>query len=140
MARRDYTVEFKQEAARLATSGEKTAAQTARDLGVNAWGCGLVDGDLSGARPGDRRAAASDPAAPAGRRSDPPFGRAEARRAIFEYLEVWCNRKRLHSALGYNSPEEFENLLEAVQINSPQNRSRINVALVVLPIRERVAA
>lgn len=26
---------------------------------------------------------------------------------VFEYIETWYNRKRLHSALGYMSPEEF---------------------------------
>ena len=31
-----------------------------------------------------------------------------ARRAIFEYIEVWYNRRRLHSSLGYVSPENFE--------------------------------
>ena len=34
--------------------------------------------------------------------------RAEARRAIFEYIEVFYNRQRLHSSLGYVSPESFE--------------------------------
>ena len=34
--------------------------------------------------------------------------RAEARGAIFEYIEVFYNRERLHSALGYMSPIEFE--------------------------------
>lgn len=34
---------------------------------------------------------------------------AEARRDIFEYIEVFYNRKRLHSSLGYLSPEAFEN-------------------------------
>jgi transposase InsO family protein len=34
--------------------------------------------------------------------------RAEARQSIFEYIEVFYNRKRLHSALGYQSPEAFE--------------------------------
>lgn len=34
--------------------------------------------------------------------------RADARRAIFEYIEVWYNRKRLHSSLGYVSPVHFE--------------------------------
>jgi putative transposase len=34
---------------------------------------------------------------------------AEARSAIFEYVEVFYNRRRLHSALGYMSPVDFEN-------------------------------
>ncbi len=34
--------------------------------------------------------------------------REAARLAIFEYLEVFYNRSRLHSALGYLSPEAFE--------------------------------
>jgi putative transposase len=32
----------------------------------------------------------------------------QARQSIFEYLEVFYNRKRLHSSLGYVSPEMFE--------------------------------
>ncbi len=36
--------------------------------------------------------------------------RAEAEAAIFEYIEVFYNRTRLHSALGYESPEGFENI------------------------------
>ncbi len=34
--------------------------------------------------------------------------RAEARLAIFEYIEVFYNGIRLHSKLGYKSPVEFE--------------------------------
>lgn len=34
--------------------------------------------------------------------------RDEARRDIFEYIEVFYNRVRLHSTLGYLSPEHFE--------------------------------
>ena len=34
--------------------------------------------------------------------------RAEARAAIFEYIEVFYNRQRIHSSLGYVSPEQFE--------------------------------
>lgn len=34
--------------------------------------------------------------------------RAQARTVIFEYIEVFYNRQRLHSALGYRSPEQFE--------------------------------
>jgi len=33
--------------------------------------------------------------------------RAQARQEIFEYIEVWYNRKRLHSSLGYLSPARF---------------------------------
>jgi len=36
---------------------------------------------------------------------------AQARTTIFEYIEVWYNRQRLHSSLGYVSPVEFENKL-----------------------------
>ena len=32
--------------------------------------------------------------------------RAEAKAAVFEYLEVWYNRQRLHSGLGYRTPAE----------------------------------
>ena len=34
--------------------------------------------------------------------------RVEARADIFHYIEIWYNRKRRHSTLGYLSPEEFE--------------------------------
>lgn len=36
--------------------------------------------------------------------------RAEARVAIFDYIETFYNRVRLHSALGYLSPVDFEQL------------------------------
>ncbi len=39
--------------------------------------------------------------------------REEAKKAIFEFIEVWYNRERLHSSLGYKSPEEFEKLAMA---------------------------
>ncbi len=32
----------------------------------------------------------------------------EARMAIFDYIEVFYNRKRLHSSLGYLSPERYK--------------------------------
>jgi len=45
--------------------------------------------------------------------SDRAFtSRAEARRTIFEYVEMFYNRKRLHSSLGYRSPYEYELVME----------------------------
>ena len=35
--------------------------------------------------------------------------RADAHSAVFEYIELFYNRRRRHSALGYLSPEQFEN-------------------------------
>ena len=33
---------------------------------------------------------------------------AEARQDVFEYIEVWYNRRRKHSSIGYMSPVEYE--------------------------------
>ena len=32
----------------------------------------------------------------------------QAKLAVFEYIETWYNRKRLHSSLGYKTPVEVE--------------------------------
>ena len=34
--------------------------------------------------------------------------RDEAKKSIFEYIEVYYNQKRMHSSIGYMSPAEFE--------------------------------
>jgi len=34
--------------------------------------------------------------------------REEAKRKVFEYIEVYYNRERRHSSLGYKSPIDFE--------------------------------
>ena len=36
--------------------------------------------------------------------------RKQARADLFEYIEVFYNRKQLHSYLGYRSPSEFKEL------------------------------
>ena len=40
--------------------------------------------------------------------------RAEAKQAVFEYIECFYNRKRLHSSIGYCSPADFEARMRAV--------------------------
>ena len=42
--------------------------------------------------------------------------RAEARTAIFDYIEIFYNRSRLHSSLDYTSPIDFESQLNPTQI------------------------
>lgn len=37
----------------------------------------------------------------------------QAKLAVFEYIEVWYNKQRRHSALGYLSPENYSQLLLA---------------------------
>jgi putative transposase len=40
--------------------------------------------------------------------------RREAKQAIFEYIEVFYNRNRLHASLGYRTPHEFEQMARCV--------------------------
>ena len=34
--------------------------------------------------------------------------REQASRSLFEYIEVFYNRRRIHSTLGYRSPADYE--------------------------------
>jgi transposase InsO family protein len=36
--------------------------------------------------------------------------RAEAKKAVFDYSEVFYNRKRIHSCNGYLPPQDYESL------------------------------
>ncbi len=40
--------------------------------------------------------------------------RAEARAAVFDYVEVFHNRQRLHSAIGYRTPAEARASMEGI--------------------------
>lgn len=40
--------------------------------------------------------------------------REEASRVLFEFIEIWYNRQRRHSSLGYRTPAEFEEQLQHV--------------------------
>ena len=42
--------------------------------------------------------------------------RAAARTAIFEYIEIYYNRERLHSTLGYQTPVEFESAFQSINL------------------------
>ncbi len=45
--------------------------------------------------------------------------RQEARKDLYDYIEVFYNRYRLHSSLGYQSPVVFEQMrTENNQLNS----------------------
>ncbi len=48
---------------------------------------------------------------------------AEARAAVFEFIEGWYNTRRRHSALGYRSPLEFERLHEAGPVGESVDKS-----------------
>ncbi len=45
--------------------------------------------------------------------------RADARQAVFEYIEVFYNRQRIHSALGYRSPSDYEASRPPTQTAAP---------------------
>ncbi len=40
----------------------------------------------------------------------------DAALAVFEYIEIWYNRQRLHSALGYMSPQDYGDFLNKQNI------------------------
>jgi transposase InsO family protein len=37
-----------------------------------------------------------------------------ARLAMFEYIEFWYNKKRIHSSIGYISPQKCEDLARKI--------------------------
>ena len=42
--------------------------------------------------------------------------RAEAELSVFQWIETWYNRRRIRSALGYKTIEEFENVMSNQKI------------------------
>ncbi|TLP70506.1 IS3 family transposase, partial [Maribacter sp. ACAM166] len=42
--------------------------------------------------------------------------RSEAELSVFQWIETWYNRRRMHSTLGYKTIEEFENEMYNQQI------------------------
>lgn len=46
----------------------------------------------------------------------------DAKTELFEYIEVYYNRKRRHSSLGYQSPEKFEEIFNQNQLLNLQSK------------------
>jgi len=52
--------------------------------------------------------------------------RATGQSDIFGYIEGFYNRKRLHSFIGYCSPEEFENIYRKKQSHNNMTSSHVH--------------
>ena len=63
--------------------------------------------------------------------------REQARVAVFEYIEGFYNRKRLHSSLGYVSPEAFEASLSIVRGEVHCTRTPLVFAIIARCFRNR---
>ncbi|MBX9722937.1 MAG: integrase core domain-containing protein, partial [Candidatus Obscuribacterales bacterium] len=55
---------------------------------------------------------------------------ATLREEIFEYIEIFYNRRRLHSSLGYQTPEEFDNEYWSVKAASQFSSCLLNLGQV----------
>ena len=44
--------------------------------------------------------------------------REEAKTAVFEYIEIFYNRQRLHSAIGYRTPAEARASMEGITMRA----------------------
>lgn len=56
-------------------------------------------------------------------------GREEAKVAVFEYIEAFYNRSRLHSTLGYLSPVDFEEAWEMSKKEKPTKTSQASSSI-----------
>jgi transposase InsO family protein len=66
--------------------------------------------------------------------------RAQARREIFEYIEVYYNNQRLHSALGYQAPRQYETHFERVIDIESNPAQRLSVATEDRALRGRTSS
>ncbi|NHN35430.1 IS3 family transposase, partial [Paenibacillus agricola] len=42
--------------------------------------------------------------------------REEAKKSIFEYIEVFYNNQRIHSSIGYNTPPDYERMYQELAV------------------------
>ncbi len=47
--------------------------------------------------------------------------RNEARREVARWIEIFCNRQRRHSSIGYQSPVDFENAYHQADVTVLEN-------------------
>ena len=59
--------------------------------------------------------------------------REEAKQAVFEYIEVFYNRKRIHSSNNYLSPDEFEKDLDKFNNWYPEKGCHIMLNGTIAP-------
>ena len=50
--------------------------------------------------------------------------KVQARREIFEYIEIYYNNQRLHSALAYQTPHQYEAAWKAERNHSLQREEK----------------
>src|SRR5215813_6829037 len=109
--RRHSTDEFKPEAVALLVNSGRPLSQIASELGISPsmlrnWRNGSGGRDAGSARhpiPASAPHSAPDPAAQISR-----LRRDTARRDLFAYIEGYYNRRRIHSAIGYITPQQAE--------------------------------
>jgi transposase len=110
-----YPAEFREQIVELAHSG-RTAAELSREFGCSAqtianWiAQAAIDADKP--LPGKEGLTTSEREELARLRRENDRrsfrSKAEARLALFTYIEGWYNPRRRHSALGYRSPLDYE--------------------------------
>ena len=66
--------------------------------------------------------------------------RAQARREIFEYIEVYYNNQRLHSALGYQTPCQYETEFKRVIDSEIDVAQGVDVATEDRALRGRTSS
>jgi transposase InsO family protein len=101
--RRSFTDEFKREAVSLLASSGRPLTQVAAELGIQPSMLRSWRGTVNGAV-----------LQMAGVGENVVFEtRQEAKTAIFGFVETFYNRRRLHSAIGYRPPIEWEHIAAA---------------------------